>query len=197
MEKKYEQLTIMDAFVLSKVLLNQRLARHFMEKFTGLRIRHIVYPDKNIVERRDGTKGVYMELHLHNKERSVCSVQLFLCEKDLFRAGLSIYHFKNRCEEIPELTLDGGLHRIFICITEDPERGEPDDEVKAFLYYMKDASDKRTNHVKMLDSEVCRVKTNVQFRKEYEAIVREETEARQRAYAEAKRNANKKRPPVI
>lgn len=197
MEKKYETLTIMDAFMLSKVLMNQRLARHFMEKLTGMKIRHIVYPVKNIVERRDGTKGVYMELHLNDKERSVCSVQLFLCETDLFRAGLPVYHFENRCEEIPELTLDGGLHRIFVCLTEDIEKTEVDEEVKAFLYYMKDSQDKRTNHIKMLDSEVYRVRTNIQFRKEYEAIQREETEAKQKAYAQAKRDGNKKRPPVI
>lgn len=197
MEKKYEQLTIMDAFILSKVLENQRLARHLMEKLTGMKIRHIVYPSRNIVERRDGTKGVYMEIHIRDKERSVCSVQLFLCEKDVFRAGLHVYHFENRCEEIPELTLEGGLHRIFVCLTEDLDKEGEDEEIKALLYYMKDAADRRTNHIKMLDNEVQRVKRNIQFRKEYEELLREETEAQQRAYAQAKRAANKKHPPVI
>ncbi len=197
MEKKYEQLTVMDAFILSKVLENQRLARHLMEKLTGMKIRHIVYPPKNIVERRDGTKGVYMEMHLHNPERSVCSVQLFLCEKDIFRYGLHVYHFVNRCEEIPVLTLDGGLHRIFVCLSDDLEEEGGDEEIKALLHYMKDAADRRTNHIKMLDSEVRRVRQNIQFRKEYEELIREKTEIQQRVYAETKRGGNKKRPPVI
>lgn len=191
MDRKYEQLTIMDVFILGKVLENMKLGRRLMEKLTGRKIRYIVYPKNNIISRRDGTQGIYMEIHIHEEARKVQNVRLFLCGEDKFRFGCPIYRFEDRCKELPQLKLDGGLLQIFVAYTDKLEEQVQDEDVRAFLYYMKNPKDKRTNFVKMLDDEVRRIKMNKLFKKEYEAMQREETEMQQRAYAQARKKGKK------
>lgn len=193
MDKKFEDLTIKDVFVLSKVMTNLKLARRLMEKLTGDKVHHVSLESKNIIEREDGSKGVFMELHICDIAQSVQRVELYVKTEDVFKKGCAVYHFAEQCEEIPGLRLQNGVHRIFVCATPEAAEAVRDLELKALLYYILDSKDRRTNLTKMLDDEVRRIKTNFIYEKEYRRLQCEETEASQRAYAEYRQGKSKYR----
>ncbi len=191
MNQKYESLTIRDAFVLSKVVVNFKIAKKLMERLAGGRIHHISLEKKNIVEGSDGYKGICMELHFGDADRSVQRVELYLATKDIFKEGQAVYHFTETCKEVPALRLRNGVEKIYVCATSETAENASDPELQALLYYLLDAKDKRTNFIKMLDDEVGRVKSNSIYLNEYRRLQCEETEASQRAYAEYRQGRSK------
>lgn len=197
MDKKFNELTISDAFILSKVMENYKVARRLMELLTGEKIVRIVYPKKNIICRKDGRKGICMELHRDDAQRSVQNIQLFFCEEDIFCGGYPIYRFEERCVQLPDIILKEGVVLLFVCVTKEPDKEDKNAGVSALAHYIKDSGDKRNNFIKMLDDEVRRVKSNPVYKKEYEALIRDETEQSQKAYARAVKKRNKNHIPIM
>lgn len=190
MDRKFEQLTMKDAFVLSKVMGNYKLARRLLEKLAGSKIRNIRHPKNNIVVRSDGTQGIRLEMHVFDEETKVQFVNLFIYTEDVFDGGRGIYRFEEQCVEIPGLTLESGEKRIFVCATPQTAEQEENEDIKAFLYYIMNPRDKRNNFVRMMDDEVRRVLHNSLYKKEYQRLLQEETEESQRIYARS-RNLSK------
>lgn len=59
---------------------------------------------------------------------------IFLCTFDLFGLGYHRYSFSAKCNEVPDLTLNDGANRVFICAggsKEDVSR-----EIRAFIDYL-------------------------------------------------------------
>lgn len=196
MNRKFDQLTIMDAFIMEKVLGNVKIGRRFMKHLIGKRIHHIVCPKNNIVKQKDGTTGVFVEIYISGKEKRVINVTLYLCREDKFGRGCPVYCFEEICKEAPDLKPIESAQQIYIVPTDNLEDKQLDEEIKAFLYYIKNPKDKRTNLIKMIDDEVRRIKMNKLFKKEYEEQQREETEKQQRIYAEICKRG-KKTPSIV
>lgn len=192
MEKKYEQLEITDAFIFSKVMNNYKLARRLVEKLMGKYIKNIVCPKNNIVVYSDGKKGISLEVKGFDEGNEVWNVRIFLCKEDIFGAGKSVYRFEEQCTDVPELILENGRKQIFVCAIPQTAEKEENEDIKAFLYYLMNSSDKRNNFARMLDDEVRRVRANVTYKKEYRNLLQAETEMNQRIYAESRRSGNKR-----
>ena len=58
---------------------------------------------------------------------------IFITQDDIFGKDLAMYTFSERCEEIPELSLDDGTHKIFLNMTS--MNGRP--ELISLLQYMR------------------------------------------------------------
>lgn len=183
MDRKFEHLTMKDAFMLSKVMGNYKLARRLLEKLTGSKIKNILHPKKNIVMRSDGTKGIRLEIHVFDEKTTVQFVNLFMYTEDIFGGGRGVYRFEEQCLEIPGLTLESGEKQIFVCATIQAAEQEENEDIRAFLFYIMNPTDKRNNFVKMLDDEVRRVRHNSLYKKEYQRLLQEETEENQRIFA--------------
>ena len=183
MDRGYESLTIQDAFILSKIMANAKTAKRLMELLTGQKIYKIQYDKKNIVECVAGTKGISAELHMADAGQSVWKAELYLVTRDVFKEGRALYHFRERCDGVSRLELPGGVHRFFVCATKELAETVKDEELKAFLNYMLNSEERKSNLVKMLDDEVKRIKANRTYEKEYRQMRYEETEANQRDFA--------------
>ncbi len=192
MDRKFEQLTILDAFMLSKVMGNYKLAKRLFEPLTGCKIKDIVYPKNNIVERDNGKKGICLEVHTLNGRSKKLLIQLFIYTEDIFDAGRGVYRFEEQCVEEPGIKLDKGSMQIFICATPEAAEKETNEDVQAFLYYLMNPGDKRNNYIKMINDELRRVRMNTMYKKEYRRYLQEETEASQRLYAQSLLAENKR-----
>lgn len=190
MDRKLEQLTLKDAFMLSKVMKNYKLARRLLETLTGYKIKNILHPKNTIVTRDDGMQGIRLEMHVFDEKTKVQFVNLFIYTEDIFGEGRSVYLFEERCVEIPELTLEHGERRVFVCATSQTAEQEANENVKALLYYIMNPKDKRNNFARMLDDEVRRVQHNSLYKKEYQRLLQEKTEENQRIYARSRCKSN-------
>ena len=61
---------------------------------------------------------------------------IFICTFDEFGDGRHIYTFENVCRENPEITLDDGTHKIFLCSGGD--KNDCSGKMKDFLDYITD-----------------------------------------------------------
>lgn len=193
MDKKYENLTIGDAFILSKVMANVKIAKRLMEKLTGRKIYKIEYEKNNIVEYGNEKKGISMVLYLADSAQSVRKTELYIGAEDIFGKGRAIYQFSERCTGVPGLELSGGISRIFVCATEESVTGIKDESLKAFLKYVMNPQERQSNLTKMLEDEVRRIKHNSVYEKEYRQLQHNEAEANQRAYAKAMQEYDNRR----
>ncbi len=183
MDRGYESLTIQDAFILSKVMANVKTAKRLMELLTGQKIYKIQYEKNNIAECVEGIKGISVELHMADAVQSVWKTELYLVMRDVFKEGRAVYHFRERCDEVPRLELPGSVHKIFVCATQETSEAVKDEGLRVFLNYMINPEERGSNPVKMLDDEVKRIKANRIYEKEYRQMLYEETEASQRDFA--------------
>ncbi len=185
MDRMFEQLTVFDAFMLSKVMGNYKLAKRLLEPLIGCKIKDIICEGSGIVERSGGKKGICLEVSTFDGKSKNMMIHLFLYTEDIFGAGRGVYRFEEQCVEEPGIVLDKGFMQIFVCATAETAEKERSDEVKAFLYYLINPGERRNNCIKMLNDELRRVRQNVQYKKEYRQYIQEETEASQRRYAKS------------
>ncbi|MBQ7766611.1 MAG: hypothetical protein IJ397_07210 [Lachnospiraceae bacterium] len=183
MNKKFAELTVCDAFLLSKIMQNERVAKRFLEKITNVKVYKIDADKNNTVEYREGTNGIKLTVHIANVLKSIWKVELYILKEDIFGQGKSIYHFTEQCRGIPTLELQKGTHRIFICATQETLEKTGDAELQALVVYILNCEEKRSNLTKMLDDEVRRVKHNSIYVKEYQRMQQNDMEASQREFA--------------
>lgn len=184
MDRKFEQLNVYDAFMLSKVMGNYKLAKRILEPLTGCKIKNIVCGKNNIVEGIDGKKGICLEAHIFGERSKKVFIHLFLYNEDIFGAGRGVYRFEERCVEEPEIALDKSTMQIFVCATVETAAKETNEEIQALLYYLLNPGERRSNSIKMLNDELRRIQKNTLYQKEYRRYLQEETEANQRIYAQ-------------
>jgi len=92
------------------------------------------------------------------------SFVIFICTKDPFHYGQSIYHFRNTCREIPELAYEEGRETIYLNAAGSRDGLSP--ELKNLLDYIagKEVNDAYTAQ---LNQKVFGVITNKDWRAEY------------------------------
>ncbi len=189
MDKKFEQLTVTDAFLLGKVMNNHKIAVRLLGKLLGQKIHHIENLGNNIYCRKAGKQGVRLMLHMADEVRSVREVKLYLCDEDIFGKNRGVYCFVCRCDEADLILKDEAMH-IFVCAFEGGAADELDKDIVDFINYMQNGNSEKNNFTKMIDDEVRRLRRNSAFRKEYEALQRAETERMQKKFAEKYKNMN-------
>lgn len=89
------------------------------------------------------------------------SIVIFLCDFDIFHKNQSVYTFKTRCEEDPEILLNDRRKTIFVNL--NGKRDGLSDKLKNLLDYLATSTptDAFTKHI---ESEVSKVKNDDEWR---------------------------------
>lgn len=202
--KSFEELTITDNFMFSKVMRNKELCKYFLEMVLGRKIKEIVFPAyEKAIDIRYDAKSVRLDVWLEDEEHTVynlemqatsqdylikrtryyqdlidldllekgqCygelnrSVIIFVCTFDPFGKGRHIYPFENLCKKDPSLALGDGTEKIFINTV-----GTMDDIDEEFQHLMDffNGLEPKGSFANALQTEVSKVKENLEWRREY------------------------------
>ena len=114
------------------------------------------------------------------------SYVIFLCTKDPFELGLSVYTFKTVCKEKVDFALDDGINKVFF--NASAFDSEENLEIKGFLGYLCSGkpSDSFTENI---EQRVERLKLNEIFRSDYMMDALPLYDARRTGLKEGERNA--------
>lgn len=95
------------------------------------------------------------------------SFVIFICNYDVFGLDKPIYAFENRCVQEDGLRLGDDAYRIFLCLTPHFADANIDEDIKAFLFYIKGIVKEDNQFIQRLNEELYNVKNNKLWRKEY------------------------------
>ena len=77
MSKTFDELTIADDFMFSKVMLNERLAKHFLEVILGCRIHSVTYPKyEHYINVRYDAKSIRLDVILEDDKHTVYNLEM-------------------------------------------------------------------------------------------------------------------------
>jgi hypothetical protein len=115
---------------------------------------------------------------------------------DLFGYGLYRYTFQMRCEEVPELKLDGGATRIFLN-TRGKHPELVSQELIELLKYMEHSTDEvseqcKSERIQKMHRRVCRIKASEKTEVKYMQAWEEKLLERQKEKRELLRKMNHK-----
>lgn len=75
--KTFDELTIEDNFMFSKVMLNRDIARHFLEIILGKKVREISYPVyERTIDIRSDAKSIRLDVMLEDDEHTVYNLEM-------------------------------------------------------------------------------------------------------------------------
>lgn len=75
--KKFDELTLADNFIFSKVMLNQELAKHFLEVILGCEIKSISYPEyERYISVRIDAKSIRLDITLEDDTHTVYNLEM-------------------------------------------------------------------------------------------------------------------------
>ena len=104
------------------------------------------------------------------------SYVIFICLNDPFDRGLPLYHFSNKCRELPELSLNDEAFKVFI--NAQGNKADMSDDMKAFLQYF--CNEKTySSLVKKIDAEVEKARNHKEWRNEYMTLLMRDQEKRE------------------
>ena len=92
------------------------------------------------------------------------SYVIFICMEDVFKSGRYMYTFENVCLEDRNIHLNDGTKKIFLNASAFDDCAE--EELKEFLLYLHKGIP-TSEFTQRLDEEVCRVKNNEKWRRNY------------------------------
>ena len=98
---------------------------------------------------------------------------MFICMEDIFKYGQYRYSFQNKCEEVENLNLGDGTHKIFF--NTKGTKGNIDPGIKAFLDYLEGRT-VDDPFVKELDREVRKVKRSDHLKMQYASLFNRDRE---------------------
>lgn len=128
------------------------------------------YMDKNIEKRSRYYQGV-MDVNFLKKGIDYGelprSFVIFICNYDVFGLDKPIYMFENRSVQEDGLRLGDDAYRVFLCLTPHFAEADIDEDIKAFLFYIKGIVKEDNKFIQRLDEELQNVKNNKLWRKEY------------------------------
>jgi len=115
---------------------------------------------------------------------------IFICTFDEFGDGRHIYTFENVCMENPEIKLDDGAHKIFLCAGGDKD--DCSEKMKDFLDYI--ASKKISGELsKRLQDEVEKSRRHEEWRADYVTLLEHYQEKYDEGFKEGQKNIEKER----
>ena len=123
-------------------------------------------------------------------ERLKDSYIIFICTFDEFGAGRHIYTFENVCKEKPEIKLNDGTHKIFLCAGGDKE--DCSEKMRDFLDYI---ARKTTNGrlSKRLQDEVEKSRKHEEWRDDYMTLLEHYQEKYEEGLKEGQKNLEAER----
>ncbi|MGN0154001.1 MAG: Rpn family recombination-promoting nuclease/putative transposase [Lachnospiraceae bacterium] len=75
--KLFDELTISDNYMFSKVMLNQELAKHFLEMVLGCKIKEVSYPSyEHAIDIRYDAKSIRLDIILEDDEHTVYNLEM-------------------------------------------------------------------------------------------------------------------------
>lgn len=111
---------------------------------------------------------------------------IFSCPFDEFKAGLHKYTFKTCCKELPEITLEDEVTKIFLCAGGDADDVSP--EMKEFLEWMVSGRQGKTELVRKLDDAVQKARNHEEWRLEYMTLLMRDNKMREEGREEGREN---------
>ena len=76
-KKKFDELTIADNFIFSKVMLNEKLAKHFLEVVLGCKIKSVSYPVcEHCINFRYDAKSVRLDVMLEDDTHTIYNLEM-------------------------------------------------------------------------------------------------------------------------
>ncbi len=102
------------------------------------------------------------------------SYVIFICLSDPFGEGLHVYHFSQKCQELPDLELGDDAYKVFLNVA--GTKNDISSELKAFLSYLVDANKTDTPFTKALDVEVNKAKKHEEWKVEYMTLLMRDQE---------------------
>ena len=115
---------------------------------------------------------------------------IFICTFDEFGDERHLYSFENVCMENPEIKLDDGAHKIFLCAGGDKD--DCSEKMKDFLDYI--ASKKISGELsKRLQDEVEKSRRHEEWRADYVTLLEHYQEKYDEGFKEGQKNIEKER----
>lgn len=102
------------------------------------------------------------------------SYVIFICPFDYFGKNLHKYTFRNRCDELPELVLEDGTTKIFLCAGGSADDVSPD--MKDFLNWLATGRIGSSRLVHNLEDAVQKAKDHEEWRVEYMTLLMRDQE---------------------
>lgn len=186
---KYEELSFTDDFMFCKVLTtNPELCHELLELIIGKKVGAFARLDqqKPIEITADGQGMIDLNLIERGADYSELkkSYIIFICPFDEFKAGLHKYTFKTCCKELPEITLEDEVTKIFLCAGGDADDVSP--EMKEFLEWMVSGRQGKTELVRKLDDAVQQARNHEEWRLEYMTLLMRDNKMREEGREEGR-----------
>ena len=81
MNKKFADLAICDAFLLSQIMRNERVAKRFLEKIIKVKVYKIDADKNNITEYGEGVNGIRLTVHIADILKSIWQTELYILKE--------------------------------------------------------------------------------------------------------------------
>ena len=109
------------------------------------------------------------------------SIIIFICSQDPFGKHQKIYHFSNRCHELPELELKDETSKVFLNVK--GTEGTISEELEDFLAYLQTRQAKG-KFAKEIEEQVKNAKNKEEWRLEYMTLLQRDLQNREEGRAE-------------
>ena len=121
--KKFEDLTIVDNFMFSKVMQNKELCKQFIEMVMGVKIKEITFPEyERAIDIRYDAKSIRLDVLLEDDEHTVYNLEMQATSRDYLVKRTRYYQDLIDLDLLEKGQVYGELNRsviIFVC-TFDP-----------------------------------------------------------------------------
>lgn len=117
--KKFEDLTIVDNFMFSKVMQNKKLCKQFLEIILGVNIKEIIFPEyERVIDIRYDAKSIRLDVLLEDDEHTVYNLEMQATNRDYLTKRTRYYQDLIDLDLIEKGQSYGELNHsviIFIC----------------------------------------------------------------------------------
>ena len=121
--KSFDELTIIDNFMFSKVMKNKELCRQFLEMVMGVKIKEITFPEyERTIDIRYDAKSIRLDVILEDEEHTVYNLEMQATSRDYLSKRTRYYQDLIDLDLLEKGQSYGELNRsiiIFVC-TFDP-----------------------------------------------------------------------------
>ena len=93
MKKPFDELTITDNFMFSKVMRNPKLCRHFLELILNKKIKSISIPEyESVIDLRYDAKSIRLDIRLDDDEDTIYNMEMQAAPLDGLIERTRYYH---------------------------------------------------------------------------------------------------------
>lgn len=126
--KSFDELTISDNYMFSKVMLNQTLAKHFLEVILGCKIKEISYPSyEHTIDIRYDAKSIRLDIILEDDQHAIYNLEMQATKLDYLVKRSRYYQDLIDLDLLEKGADYDNLNRslmIFICTFDPFDKGQ-------------------------------------------------------------------------